>query len=329
MSKRVRRAPARASQPVQLGVWSLRVRKRYQVDTPQPVDNFDASGSSLRTFATRWLQELNGAPRSSGRHFFHLGRVAEPGPYDLNGLIEVGSWGERRPIYSILSGERDFTQTIDHASCRPHYFRVHCRPGATVAVIAMEIKPGGSVFGPFIALMIDAFQAAYPDMLLRAKGIAPPKLLEILQNGQLRTIEVDRIFTPQERADRVLFHGAVSKPSKLVIRAESKGEEFLKAPSISAALRSLAEFSRTRTPELLEIPADLGGGMGEVKVAVEYLGKSRTIDLSDTARIRPYVDVTSVVGALDDDGLPDFDRLDAEAAALIQSAASVLSGYQP
>src|SRR5262245_18907977 len=127
--KRTPRAVRQArAEAVQLGIWSLRVRKRYQMEMPQPVDNFDGSGSSLLAFVLQWLQGLNtGSPRTSGRHYFRLGRVAQPSATDLHGLIEFGSHGEKRPIYSTVSGRKDFTQTRDHASCRPHYFRFHFR----------------------------------------------------------------------------------------------------------------------------------------------------------------------------------------------------------
>jgi len=293
---------------ISLATYTIRIREKrqaeyFQLDTCEPIgDFFDFLGryfgrleeGLVRDERSKKLIKLESLERDEEGRSFH-------------GLIETGEWGYEAELVDSKEGNLKYHREIDDAEMLPFYFFVNIPEGKDEGILILQRF---GIYG-----MTTAFQkslASYLDLesnelLIEINPLIPEGLIEqYLNHGEYTKVVLRKFSIPSDIANYydTQDHKEVKGYAEFRLIA-SHGDSF----PFKKSVKKYLSHERDKLIEIQNFDYD------SASIEVKLNDMTRTINLSDMSKFRPYFDVTSQV-ELKESGHPDYESINNIAKAL-------------
>lgn len=120
----------------------------------------------------------------------------------IYGVFNHGSWGSEATLTDQNSGEVSYEKSEEEATPRPFFFLIHVPRDTKRGVLILQRHGRKGIESPhFGSSLKNAFRAWQSGYLLRFWHQVPGKLIEILNGGRMREVEVISYDVPSDLAD--------------------------------------------------------------------------------------------------------------------------------
>ena len=296
-----------------LACYAVRVRLKHS-EVFEPLHAF-GNGSDFLDVFRRYINQRT-AGFSLDQNAQKLLRVnhSQIAPRRVSGIIETGEYGYESRLYDIDTSSLSYHRTITDAEMIPYYFLLNVPMGQDEGIIILQRR---AQFGIRTVLFSDFrqyFVSRHPDYILSINQLVPQSVIDEIQSGTIKKVRLIRYEMPDDLADAYEEGGHREHGGTLELSLTASRDNGL--PLLGGILDVMSgRRGVTRLVELRDFPYD------NAKVEIDLGGRRRTIDLSDTGKLRAYVDVTDDL-ELANNGHPTFPSVDASANDLLQSLLS-------
>lgn len=232
----------------------------------------------------------------------------------IKGIIETGEYGYASEIYNLSKGKKAYVREKDDAELLPFYFYF---------LVPNEKQEGIAVFQSFGKFGIKSilqnsldtyFKKNYADFSVEFNPLFHREILKLLlDEGLVTKIRFIKYELPKDIADAYADEANLKKDegtTELVVKIKNKK----KGAFLNKKLKNFIN-NQGNVKEFLEI-TDFQ--YDNVKVEINFKGKTKTINLSDYDKVRPGYDVTEDV-EFGDKGHPKFESIDLLARDIIDT----------
>jgi hypothetical protein len=232
----------------------------------------------------------------------------------ISGIIESGDYGYESTLYDIKSGEEQYKRKVDDTEIKPFYFLLYLPVKDNKGFLILQRFGIYGIHSIFSKHLTDYFKQKFSELQLDFNPFVSAQLAKLfLEKGNIKEFVLTRYNLPTDVIDRLGMYGHEEDimSIELTIKARknkflplnNRVERFIKNPNVS--IFDLKEFE------------SLGfDGEHKSKMVVSLGRNKRTVDLSDTANIRPYYDIDNEVQK-DSSGHPVFESIDSIAKSLM------------
>ena len=247
----------------------------------------------------------------------------------LNGTIKGGDYGYTAELSNTETGRTSYQRQVTDAELIPYYFLMELPSTANKGIVVLQKFKQSGVKEAFFKNFRDYFNSKLgADYTLELDPIVPKELVrEYLKGGRILKIRLIKQGFPRDTFDVNSDEHPEDKEvtSELVFSAKRGG---------SLPDKLLNIFTPDKIAQFLESENKSVGSMVEIKhfdfntIKLQVrIGKStRTIDVSDTDRLRFSLDISNDVQE-GSDGHPSFDSIDLLAKKFLKDlSSSVLGG---
>jgi hypothetical protein len=303
---------------IKLEVYTIRVRKSGETDKFLPLDRFINQNDFFKFFQDYISSfdhhlEINDVQKRS------LILDSERLKYSsqsrmISGIIESGDYGYESTLYDIKSGEEQYKRKVDDTEIKPFYFLLYLPVKDNKGFLILQRFGIYGIHSIFSKHLTDYFKQKFSELQLDFNPFVSAQLAKLfLEKGNIKEFVLTRYNLPTDVIDRLGMYGHEEDimSIELTIKARknkflplnNRVERFIKNPNVS--IFDLKEFE------------SLGfDGEHKSKMVVSLGRNKRTVDLSDTANIRPYYDIDNEVQK-DSSGHPVFESIDSIAKSLM------------
>lgn len=228
----------------------------------------------------------------------------------ISGIIRHGRWGTGGPIKDRKSRKLNYERTVDDVDQHPYYFLIAVPKGINEGIVLIERISNIGIRTMLTRSVKTQFDLEYGDLKLHVEPAVPGKLIEqFIQRGakvvalhyrKKKAARLESIYATPE----VAYESAYSE---YTIRA-TRGHDIPVIGFVSNFIRKGTDLNKLL--ELSEIQSN------RVSVDIEVAGRTRRIELGETAKMRAYYDITDEI-ALGLDGFPTFASIDTVARSIL------------
>lgn len=306
---------------IKLEIYTLKVRERGNKNKVLPLENFMGKHDFL-SFFQEYIKsfdqqlELNEDKKKSLKldsetlSFSGSDRT-------ISGVIESGDYGYTGTGVNIMTGEKSYERTVNDTEIKPFYFLIFIPKNKGVGFICLQRIGVYGIHGIFKRHLNNFFESRFDDLKLDIDQFVSGELARtFVEKGSIKEITFIKNNLPADIAEKIGLKGFQKEIKTLEIK--------IKAKSRLAINDKAAKFMNDPNASFFEVKAleDLGfDGEHRVKIRSKYNGNSRTVDLSETGKIRPYYDID---GDIDKsiEGHPVFSSIDGVAKLLLKELTS-------
>lgn len=303
---------------IKLEVYTIRVRKTGDKETFLPINKF-ANDEDFFSFFKDYITsfdhqlEINDTQKrslvldSSKVKYLSKNRM-------ISGIIESGDYGYESSLYDIHSGQKLYQRRTDDTEIKPFYFLLYLPNNDNKGFVILQRFGIFGIHSIFKNHITDFFKQKYSELILEFNPFVSSQLAKaFLDNGNIKEFRLTRYNLPTDVVERLgmIGHDEDIMSVELIIRA--KRHKFL---PINNRVERFLNNPNTSVFDIKEFEALGFDGKHKSKMIVSLGKNKRTIDLSDTANIRPYYDIDSEVRK-DESGHPVFESIDEIAKGLM------------
>jgi hypothetical protein len=225
----------------------------------------------------------------------------------VSGIIYSGEYGVEGSIIDAKTGELKYKRKKGEADERPFYFMLHFPEGKNEGIIILQRTGNLGVIDIMNYKLREAFRAKYPNIIMEFESLVTKELAKLFLNeGAIRQVILTKYIHPSDLADKVTAKDHKEEKITMEIRfktTRSGKYDFRK---------QVNRFIKDKNSKIFSLKGldQLGFGKdSHTSIQVVHNGNTRTMDLGDTAQIRPYYDIHSEL-KFDSSGHPNFDSID-------------------
>ena len=292
-----------------LSSYTVRLRDK-QSDTYLPLGNFGYS-SDLLELLNDYLEtrKSNYALNDSNQKLLRVA-TSSLRQRTIRGIIETGEYGYEAELYNVQTDATSYRRVSDDAEMMPFYFLANLPSSKDEGLLILQRR---AQYGIRTVLLED-FRKYLKETGFKFKVEVNPLVPQVLvdqylQNGRLRKVRFIRFEIPPDVADAFEGGGHLEETGymELVVRA-GRNRRLPVVDHIRNALNSGKNVN-----EMIELQHY---DYDTIKVELDVGGSRKTIDLSDTMKLRAYYDISSEV-EIGSDGHPVFASIDSIALDLM------------
>ena len=292
--------PTRRGQSVTLASYTIRIRAKRDTQF-RPLGAFDGK-TSFYDFALEFLRELERRHGHDelGMSMQRTTKLTEDGD-SIWGLLEAGDYGYASELVKVSTMERSYLRETDDAELLPFYFLLNVPEKTDKGILIVQRYGNRGVYTEFTTALRRSFEESHGEYILDIRRHVPAAVIEMLMQGQVKTIQLTSYSLSADLADRIRWKGNRTDVSEVVITIKAKRKGTLARPIwLDHMLKSKSNLN--------EIPDSLAEIASKVRVEVSYNGKKRYVDFESQDKIAPYLDVTSDI-KFGVNGHPTFDSI--------------------
>ena len=230
----------------------------------------------------------------------------------ISGVLESGDYGVESKI-SDKEGNPKYVKSADELDIKPFYYLIWVPSGSNIGIFITQRLGIFGIHGIFTSHFSGFFKDRYSDLMIDFNAYVSKEIArKFIEDGGIKEIILRRYTLPSDIADKFDLNFD-TKIRSIELRIVAENKTFL---GINDRAKRFIDNPNARLfsfKELNEIGFD-GNHRELIKVK---LGKNtRTIDLSQTAQLRPYFDIDNEVDR-QENGHPVFESIDRIARELI------------
>ena len=251
--------------------------------------------------------------QDNGNSFFKK----KDGTRTISGVIETGKYGKEENVVDVdkTDNEPVFKIHKNHSVQKPFFFLVCISNLKKDGIIILERDGVLGIKQVFTRLLKDFIKSKFEDYTLHLTNFIDQQIVKnYIEKGEYNSIKLIRHSLPNDVAERYGLDRLETEDFFLELTIKTKGR------------RKILGNSRRRIQEIFENSAsgffvseelnDVGfDEKSIVKVNSTYNNSSRTIDLSDTMKFKPYYEVDVDINAT---GHSEFNSIEKEALNLLE-----------
>lgn len=300
---------------VRLEVYTFKVRKRGDKDNYEILDNFFGKGD-FYTFLKDYFDKHDKSLLINEELKRSIQVIAEKLTLNktkrtISGIIESGDYGfESRIVDS--RGRPKYNKQVFDLDVKPFYFLMYIPLQSDQGFLLLQRTGIYGINNIFKANLEQFFKIQHPDNKIEFSQFLSKELAQrFLTDGGIKEFIFKRKDLPTDIADKF----GVNKTEGEILRVELK----IVAKDTFRINRKVKNFINNPNAKFIDLSEVEGIGMDGSQtssVKVKMSGKTRTIDLSETGKIRPYYDIDSEV-TKDKSGHPIFSSIDRIAKEIV------------
>ena len=295
---------------ISIGCYTIRITDKSKKNLP--IGKF-WPGHDLMNVLKEFLEERQ-AEYSIDEDRQKLLRVQQfhPRGRRISGLVVTGEYGYEADLYNVETDAVSYQRNRTDAEMMPFYFLAELPVELDEGVILLQRRSNLGIRTAFLQDFSMFFEKKYLGLKVEFNHLIPPNLInEYLQGGRLTKVRLIRYALPPDLEDIYdnVGHVEVAGTAEMVF-APRRGNSL---PLIGRVQDILT--GKKKVTELVEIP---GYEYDNAKVELEIGDKRKTLDLSDTMKMRAYIDITDDV-LIGEDGFPVFYSIEIVAEGLLGS----------
>jgi hypothetical protein len=307
---------------ITLAAYTLKARVKGKRDL-QRLSNFGDDGHDLHAILAEYLNELRANPTLDEANKKLLEVVSlNQRNRELKGVIHHGEWGYPTQGKNVRTLRVSYTRSQEDVEPFPFYYLISMPEHARVGVVILQRFGHLGIRQQLLGYFQRRFAEDYPDFSVNIAPAAPGDLVDQVTGtgATVRALRFVQHRLPRNLEDRY--------PNVQEAMKEAYAEYVIYAKRTSRGLRGLMPLVRgairdrggvQRLTEIADTQAD------RIKVAVKYGGRTRTLELAETLKMRAYYDITNRV-RLNNDGLPTYRSVNQLAHALLREQYNELGG---
>jgi hypothetical protein len=231
----------------------------------------------------------------------------------ISGVLESGDYGVESKI-TDKEGNAKYIKKADELDIKPFYYLIWVPNGSNIGIFITQRLGIFGIHGIFTSHFAGFFKEKYPDLMVDFNAYVSKEIArKFIEGGGIREIILRRFTLPSDIADKFDLNFDTTKIKSIELRILAENKTYF---GINDRAKRFLDDENARLftfKELEEIGFD-GNHRELIKVK---LGKNtRTIDLSQTAQLRPYFDIDSDVER-QENGHPVFESIDRIARDLV------------
>jgi len=235
----------------------------------------------------------------------------------VSGKIKIGNDQNKEQDVVSTNKKKDVLYTIGKGESveRPYYFMVILPAKKNRGFIVIEREGRHTMKRIFSRILEKFVSEKLSTAKIEIKGFVEDKIIrDYLENGDYERITLNRSIIPNDLSERYL--GKFHQTGKYQVQLNIIPKEKTLFPLFAKQkiLRNLDSYDGFFEDEHLK---ELGfDENSDIKVVTTLHGNTRTIDLRDTFKMRPYY---LIAVNIDSKGFSDFDNINRESATLLKS----------
>ncbi len=304
-----------------LASYTLRVFKKSDKEVPLTLSAFQTD-QDLLNLLDAYLQARQSAPShdSTARKLLQVERHSRSGR-TISGIVKTGEYGHEGALYDVNRNNISYTRRTNEAEMLPFYFLAAIPNDADEGVVILQRTGQMGVRKAFLDDFAGDFRQSSPGFAVEINPLLPRDLLDrYLADGRVTKLRLTRFSVPRDIADAYAAGGHVEEGAYTELVIAAKRNHWI--PVIDR-VREVVRGQRN-VHDLVELhEMDYSYDVAKVEIDVGS-GRRRTIDLSNSHKLRAHVDVTDEV-QIAADGHPEFSSIDNVAHALLDYLAGSLN----
>ena len=231
----------------------------------------------------------------------------------LRGVFDSGNYGFESDIHKKDSIVK---KLVDDVETMPFYFLIYIPIDSNLGFLMLQRFGNYGVSTMFKAHFNEFFKSKYPDLMIDYNQYVSKELAETFAKGGVKEIILTRYNLPSDKADRMGFLEYSNQIKSIELRVKAKSK-------MTFANFNLKKFIDNPNGQFFSARAikELGfDGSHKISVVSKYGKSERTIDLSDTMKIKPYYILDKV--EREKSKHPSFNSIDSEAIKLLDEFTS-------
>lgn len=258
---------------------------------------------STREFFSDFLKSIksNHSVNENDNFVLSAGIIQEDGPV-IKGILYSGEYGYSADGVNINTKNISYTRTPSDAEIIPFYFLAYLPDTRDTGIIILQRHGNKGIRTVLDKELKSRFSAQFPDHVYDLNQHIPGEVLDYLEGGELKSIELISYEIPHDRIDTLKQLGFCKHAGSLSLVFKANRNEFLEKPDW---LRRLMKDRRSFS----EISSEFQLPEGKIKISINYLGKPRNINLDDLRQVSPYIDATDDL-TISSNGHPEFENID-------------------
>ncbi len=280
--------------------------------TLKDLDNF-FQGADFWTFFTEYVNHLDLLERNDNqKKVIKLKEDSITYQSDkriISGIFESGAYGFESDIRDSKTNESKYKKQIDDAEILPFYFLVYIPKGLDIGIILLQRFGVNGIHRIFTSTFYDFFRSKYSALHIYYETFLSKELLDALLNkGQIKEMILRRYDLPTDKADKYNLKGMKNELLSMEYKLKSKKSTFFSKDQLKT-------FVKNKNKVFFSSPSD--DAKNKISIVMIQDNTKRTIDLSDTGKLRPYYYVNEKEVVKDTSGHPNFVSLDKYAKKLL------------
>lgn len=224
----------------------------------------------------------------------------------IDGTIKAGKYGYAAELENIETGEKSY-RSVDDCEYLPFYFMIHYKDDQDECILMLQRFGIFGVKSFFLKDLQEYIRSINDELALEINPIVPQSQLHQILGGAIRKIKYIKFSLPDDIADDIHLsdHNEESAQLEMIVKLKNNNV----CPDwIRRILNGQADYA-----SFIEIK---GIEFDKIKLEVKIGKKSKTIDLSDLAKVRASFDITEDV-ELNDEGHPTLISMRLQALNLL------------
>ena len=299
-----------------LGCYSVRLRDKDSHENLR-LDSIGGSKNLLNLFSNYLEERESGYAVNGGsqrvllvRRFMVEGSLAK-------GIIETGEYGYEAELRDVQTADVTYQRTANDAEMMPFYFLAYLPHNLDEGILILQRRAQYGIRTVLGKDFADYFRRIQSGIVVDVNPLLPDQLInEFLQYGRITKIRFVRFTIPSDLTDAFEGGGHVEDlgQAELVISAGRN-----RRLPLVGRVRDVIGGNRNvkNMIELTNFDYD------NVKVELDVGGSRRTVDLSNTFKLRAHYDITSEL-EIGPNGHPKFASIDSIATELLQDLRKTL-----
>lgn len=235
----------------------------------------------------------------------------------VSGKIKIGNDQNKEQDVVATDDKKDVLYTIGKGESveRPYYFMIILPAKKNKGFIVIE-REGRHTMKQIFSKILEKFVSCkLSTTKIVMKGFVEDKIIrDFLKNGDYERIILNRNLIPNDISERYLGKFQQAGKYQIQLNIIPKEKTLFPAFTKQRILSNLDKYNGFFEDEQLK---KLGFNEdSDIKVVTTLHGNTRTIDLRDTFKMRPYYLISVKI---DSKGFSDFENINRESATLLKS----------
>lgn len=301
---------------INLEVYTFQIRNKRERGSFLPLNNF-ISGEDSLTFFTDFLQHHSNSLTISERQQKSL-QFTSPQKITsqeriISGILESGDYGVESEIKD-MEGNSRYTKKVNELDVKPFYYLVWFPNDSNIGVFITQRLGVFGIYGVFTSHFSGFFKERYPDLIVDYNAYVSKDIArKFIEEGGIREIILRRYSLPPDISDKFDLNFDPNRIKSIELRILAENKTFL---GINDRAKRFLNDPNARLFTMSELE-DIGFDGSHKELIKVKLGKNiRTIDLSQSAQLKPYFDIDNEVER-QSNGHPVFDSIDKIAREII------------
>ena len=198
---------------------------------------------------------------------------------------------------------------------RPFFFMIVVPKNKKTGMLIFEKEGNHSCKKTFVKALSFMIKTKYTGVVIKEENYIEDDIIKnYIENGEYNSIKITRHNLPKDLCDKYLGDYEEAGEYELQLIIKTKGETDFKPATKKKVLNNMETYQGFFNSK--EFDAIGFDDNTNLKIVSTFEGTTKTIDLSDTMRIRPYYTVNVKIGS---NGFSDLNSILDESTKLVKS----------